>query len=710
MQTSTWRTSLATVALVLTVISCRSVDDFDRWTVPAQAPIAVVGHGAFIGADGQKVRPTPELVLSAQRYYLKQLYGRASPRAQEAFKLARSELLAQATSKSAAEEILLNAAQLSWLMQNAGLRNIEDVASINTALWSLVKPDAGAPSKSDAAFLVPRDIYARWLPHIMLKPLYSTPLGGPAYADECRRNGVPLPPDWGSPQWRGPTTLGTDFLGSTPIADMYVFENDQGMCAALPRHDGRTIALLGVICLGVQSSKSCYWDNQRNKLQFDIPVGSRFSIVNDFAGGADLRGGQGGQCTDCHAGENPYVVHPGEPAMAFARGLPAFWHQPLVHPLWLQNQGPGTTLNSVTLGSSDRSCLDCHKRPGAVQHRFPVVSNLMPGYCGTVLPNAFNRTMPSAGNAAPYKKHYDALQAACRQPPPGDGTVIVNGGLQADPTTTRVDTTGTLTSCAPGATDCPVGFCYWRSLHGPFWQTTRAGVPPEDSGFRGSFLRIFAEAGQWKWRAFSDPTGMAPSAPPGGVAECTVFNDLAGVTNGQASFGNPFAVTDPDGTRANQSVDATIGTAAENIYPLTGFIGNVAHYYDIEVPDRLRTREQAGRVALEHRHRLTPTGGYPVAPLTGESWTFGSPSWTPVYLAREVRSTGDVELVPAANAAKARCYLTGIEGDWSTTTRQGTLQPYADIYTAPSGEIRLRVWPNSGPSRVNAYASCIALR
>jgi hypothetical protein len=396
--------------------------------------------------------------------------------------------------------------------------------------------------------------------------------------------------------------------------------------------------------------------------------------------------------------------------MNFARELPAFWNQPLVHPAWPQNKGPNTVLSGIALGPSDKPCLDCHKRPGGVQHRFPTVSTETPGYCGTVLPAAFNRTMPSAGNTGPYMKHFNALQASCRQPPPGDGTVSVNGGIQADPVGGRTDKTGTLTSCAPGATNCPVGFCYWRAVHGPFWQTTPAGTRPEDPSYRGSFLRIFAESGQWKWRAFSDTTGMPPNAPPGGVAECTVFDDLAGVTNGNASFGSTFAVTDSNGTQASQSLNVTLGSPAENVFPLTGFIGNVAHVFQDRESDILHVLESGGRVNLDHRHRLTPMTIYPVAPLTGESWTFGSPSWMPTYLARDVLSMNDVELVSAAIAPKARCYITGIAGAWSSTRQQGGQQPFAEILRATSGEIRLRVWPNEGRDRVWAYASCVALR
>jgi len=389
---------------VLLAGGCRSVEHVDAWKVQERPPIAYVGHGAFLDNGGNVVTPTPDLVLETQRYYIRNLYTKAGARERETFKVYRREVLSLAEGKTTAETILLNAAQLSWLLQNARVPNVEHVTSVHTALWGLVRPDVGKATPDEKPFRVAPDLYERLLPRIRLFPLYATPTGGPEYVEECRKVGVPLPPDWGSPQWRGPKALTTNFLlgVSTPIADMYVFEPENGMCAALPRHDGKTIKLLGVICMGVPSSKTCYWDNQRNKQQFDIAVGSTFSIVNDFAGGADLRNGSGGVCTDCHAGENPYIVHPADPAMNFAKELPAFWNQPLVHPAWPQNKGPNTALPGVALGSNDKSCLDCHTRPGGVQHRFPTVSTGVDPLSWTPYPFGGRKESTMPKTRAPY--------------------------------------------------------------------------------------------------------------------------------------------------------------------------------------------------------------------------------------------------------------------------------------------------------------------
>src|SRR5260221_2080567 len=114
---------------------------------------------------------------------------------------------------------------------------------------------------------------------------------------------------------------------------------------AMPRSSGNTISLLGVICLGTETSKSCFWDNQRNKMQFPIQKGTAVPL-SSFAGGADLAGGSGGVCTDCHAGANPYVVHPTQPLDLRNKIIPKAWQQPLLHPHWPPDPGPTTGLPS----------------------------------------------------------------------------------------------------------------------------------------------------------------------------------------------------------------------------------------------------------------------------------------------------------------------------------------------------------------------------
>ena len=98
-----------------------------------------------------------------------------------------------------------------------------------------------------------------------------------------------------------------------------------------------------------------------------------------------------GTCSDCHAGENPYIVHPEKaPFIGLSNSIASTgWHQPLVDASWPQNPGPTNLLDAVT---STRTCDGCHTSGSA--GRFPELSTELRGYCSAVLSSAVRETMP----------------------------------------------------------------------------------------------------------------------------------------------------------------------------------------------------------------------------------------------------------------------------------------------------------------------------
>lgn len=82
---------------------------------------------------------------------MRDLYTKAGAPERETFKAYRREVLSLAEGKTPTENILLNAAQLSWLLQNARVPNVEHVGSLHTALWSLVRPDGGEAKPNEKA-------------------------------------------------------------------------------------------------------------------------------------------------------------------------------------------------------------------------------------------------------------------------------------------------------------------------------------------------------------------------------------------------------------------------------------------------------------------------------------------------------------------------------------------------------------------------------
>jgi hypothetical protein len=667
-----------------------------------------MGHGAIFDAQGKLVEPTPAFVLKVQTYYLKRLQSQATEAQRKEFSVRQISML-EIKPQSSAEKIVANASLIASLLEIVQPADASAIGSKNTALLGrfVVISNEGAKAKNSQIGMLRKAFVIGLRKRKGLNYLSATQSGGSAYIEECGQAGVPIPPSWGSNQWKSRGSLKTNFLKSsgTPEAELFVFESaaPRGVCMALPRSGGNTIKALGIVCMGLDTGKSCFWDNQRSKSQFDIQKGSSVSL-SEFAGGADLYGGSGNVCTDCHAGENAFVVHP-EDAMDLGSGIvPKKWNEPLVHPKWPQNTGPSNQLQGVALDGQE-SCLKCH----ATERRFPEVSTDIPQYCGLILNMALNATMPpplhGPGVNSAYSKHIAALREACKRPP--SGGIVVNGATQSEPTSSRVDTVIPLTTCT-GGPDCPPGFCYWKTLHGPFLQTSPSTVPIGDTNYRGSFARIYTNGNKWEARILSDPTGGPPQAPPGGTLECVNYNQIVTVPDQNKCGTKMFTVFDPDGTKLSQIEDASLnGGLSANV--LSGIIGNAAQE-GTDRRDNLRVFESGGKVSLMQSHSPNPPPPLKPGPMTGESWTHACSGWTPVFEAKDVLSTSDVVLVPAAIAKDVRCYITGINGAWSSTRANGTVQPFAEIYQGPSGDLRLRVSPIDGKDRAGAYASCVRIR
>jgi hypothetical protein len=211
---------------------------------------------------------------------------------------------------------------------------------------------------------------------------------------------------------------------------VYNSTSPPGACIALPRTNtaNTQINLLGIICVGKEvvdgKSSSCFWDNQVFASggsmtgdvteSFPIPVGDGVPLSN-FMGGAALVGGAAGpgRCSHCHAGENPFVIHPdtalGSPDLDVngdLQKMPDVAHSPLVHPSWNQNEFASTLINE----SEASDCVGCHSQParGSLNlsraGRFPKLTpDIRTEYCTAVLKRAINiNSMTDPANTMPY--------------------------------------------------------------------------------------------------------------------------------------------------------------------------------------------------------------------------------------------------------------------------------------------------------------------
>lgn len=396
-------------------------------------PVTSVGHGAFIGADGEEFTPDAQFIEMAQEFYIDTLMKQAEAIPDPGELTRRSMQQTQREISNLVEDdILANALFIDWLIEKLQPDNTAHITSVNNALrWYYYldilrnnPPDGNSWTKGiepEAA----KELEANGIPAVSF---LRTESGGEEYIRECRAAGVPIPPPMYSAAWTFQGTVDNEFISEAGQTDLWVYTSSSpaGVCLALPRYFAGTgfsrAELFGLICLGTQSNNACFWDNPKGTFfPRDVEVD-----ISEFVGGVDLVANGQGVCSDCHAGENPYVVHPEKPPFSGLTPdlMPLGWHNPLVDASWPHNPGPTNLLDAT---SSTGRCDSCHRVGSA--GRFPDVSTELNGYCSVVLRTAAGtsskRTMPPFGmDRNQFIAHIDALQTACGAPPTGGGVVV----------------------------------------------------------------------------------------------------------------------------------------------------------------------------------------------------------------------------------------------------------------------------------------------
>jgi hypothetical protein len=388
-------------------------------------PISFIGHGALFDADGREVAPTAGFLRQALAWYRADLLRRVPQDTQASFTRLERELNANLPADSQAR-MLVTASLLGQLAESAGG---DDSGRLRGKL-NLIRTLLQGELPREAAPTTPRPIGRFELPDTLRRqleaaltrlggggtvvPFSLTASGGAAYRTECANAGVPIPPDMGDPRWisRGVIPRTELFIARGMDAEVLTYESAApiGMCIALPRFDrSNTVKADGVICVGKVSSKVCFWDNEKNGNVFTFTRGTARPF-SDFGGGTELVGTVGGVCSNCHAGENPFVIH-GDVLGSLAGILPTFpnnWYDPIVRTgdtvPWPENPGPM---------NAPGACVGCHVQGSA--GRLPHLSNGLKDYCDSVL-------RPSIG----------ALPVATRPPPsmpPGSPGSLAPGGV-----------------------------------------------------------------------------------------------------------------------------------------------------------------------------------------------------------------------------------------------------------------------------------------
>lgn len=408
----------------------------------ADQPILTTGHGAFFDRNGVQIPVTLAFVDYAQRYYRDQMVAALGADDKRAF--AAFEQRANASGAKGQDQLVLQNESLEWLL--AALPDSRYKQQVAPKLRALAYSlNWVVPERADLEAVKKQEVFTK-SPELQkrLEDLrgerekkaggvarLATSNFGQAYIDQCKGAGVPIPPSInvldpnGTAGWKsqGFIPQALQFIVGTP-AELRSWKSasPEGMCYALPRYtdsNRTTVSLDGVICIGKQSSHVCFWDNQMasnpaagNGVGFSfgatevIPIGVPSAPGGRYqAGGKEIEFGNGGVCTDCHAGENPYIVHPdanlGTVVWGSLKGPPQNLpttgvnrYVPIVGASWPQNalSQAGSTLPNP-------ACSACHTKASA--GRLPHLSNQLPGYCGTVLTQAITKTMPqgSPGSA-----------------------------------------------------------------------------------------------------------------------------------------------------------------------------------------------------------------------------------------------------------------------------------------------------------------------
>jgi len=356
---------------------------------PSSAPVSVA-HGSILYADGTVKSPTPEAVRDAQSYLVNRLASEATPDVKAWLERTVPEAANSAALKGlqpqgqvSLEQLESDAKVLDWLVDSVQTSDAAVLKQMSLFLSHRIER-----AKSDRA-ATDSDVDSR------SEAIVST-AGGAAYATACAAAGVPNPPAWRSASWvyRGALTGSNNFLGPGELAEVYTYTSTSpaGVCIALPRRastSSTSYSLVGIICQGTVKSRSCFWDSRKTQTVFT----SETSLAvpgTKFVGGAELVANAQGVCTDCHSGENAFIIHPGTALADAPNTIAQNWVRPLIVADWPQNTAPGSEM--IAAGTACSSVSGCHTKTAG--RRFPRLEDLSSGGWCFVANTATGNTMP----------------------------------------------------------------------------------------------------------------------------------------------------------------------------------------------------------------------------------------------------------------------------------------------------------------------------
>jgi len=463
---------------------------------PAPATLSSSVHGVFRNTDGKVVEASPTLILQTQDSLIRSLQEQLSPNDRDAVEKAHLDLSPLFTTREA-DQVWGRALLIGIMIRRSTGVDTATYKATNATLLSRYATLIGkhfdhdeiSANKIPSWANTPVAIQKSVLSFVDRKSLLANlgellfPIGPYTYSQKCRADGVPVPPDWGSPLWvKMPSPLAVSYLtqpGDFPraLTNVYYYvpkKGPQGLCIALPiiqdtsavflrqalgpppfkLRFSNKINALGIICQGqsttpnptISNSKACFWDNNGDLWpNTPYPINS-----NAFLAPPNLPNNN--QCTDCHAGENAFITHPGTPLEAAKANFDFTsrnnWYSPKVQPGWPQNPEPGPYPSGP---AANAGCGSCHNANFA--GRLPNVTGVAASdrlfkFCNFLLPNELTPVVDpnhspgqmaafaaSPQNAASVTALYNACRALFPPNPPAtpasDPTVNIPAGFPA---------------------------------------------------------------------------------------------------------------------------------------------------------------------------------------------------------------------------------------------------------------------------------------
>ncbi len=398
--------------------SAESQDNFSLKAAPGSGvPELYFYHGMVLDENLREIPPTLDNISFVLRRFSEGLASRSS--AESNARIVEMLRSAPMEEMDKNDELLRSVALARWLLKNNDYPQEASLEPMLGALevWASIPTQEGMDlqfrnNSRLAPMLAAMDLEIQDIP--------SDQSVVTDYFNECRREQVPIPPDWGHRNWVFQSELDPNFsfvADSDSIAEVwtYVDPNVPGLCIGLPRKDVATkgIGLFGIICQSERTGKACFWDNVDWRTKYRLtPEQSKHMKISDIQNGSLVKE----NCTNCHRGENVFVIHPRTAVdlpKEFDTDPEGDWYTPISRQKIWGNPGPMKGM---------ARCTGCHELPELAANNNDLSTKPVEKspYC-RILRQVVNKTMPPSGAAGwenpqpPHDVDVNLLREKCEQ-------------------------------------------------------------------------------------------------------------------------------------------------------------------------------------------------------------------------------------------------------------------------------------------------------